>query len=297
VPEDPSVFEVWAAGGLKGWQQRQLEQNLRHVALMSGLEQLVAHLGGILDASRGAPPSDVLYQGTLLIPANGFLERTWEQPYQSIALYNAGASAITVQNSGISTAGFAPAQGSGLVTIPAGVMRVFNLRGTAITIYGTAGAAVDICVYARPREPSAGVGAAGGGQGTTSPQLLAVPSPAAGAQWSANPSPNAPFQLQTLAAKLATDAVVGSRFPAFAFTSGGVQFSLIQTTFAVPASNAEFYWLAQGGENPDISVQPEYCAPLPSIWLPAGTIVSSQSVTFDAGDQWSGIVLTYRTAQ
>ena len=158
VPDrpEPSMAEVLAAGGLKGWQARQLEQQAQHIALMSGIEQLVAHLGGILDASQAPPEADVLYQGTLLIRDVGYVHAGFKQSYNMVALANTSDDDVVVMNAGPQASGFPPNQGSGIVRVPAGAFRCFTLRGTEITVYGTVGDAFDLAIYVRPRPPASG---------------------------------------------------------------------------------------------------------------------------------------------
>jgi hypothetical protein len=175
----PTFTEIWATEGLKGWQRRELLRQQDHVALMAGLGQLVAHLGGILDSSKAPPMADVLYQGTLLVPANGYITHNFTQAYNMVALANLGAASVIVQNAGPQTAGYPPLQGSGLVTVPAGMFRCFTMRGTAITIYGPVGQQIDLAVYVRPRPPMIGVAMSSGVNQLVAGQGVAL-SPATG---------------------------------------------------------------------------------------------------------------------
>jgi hypothetical protein len=166
APERYTFADILGAEGLKGWQRRQIEQNEQHVALMAALGQLVSHLGGILNAGNATPASDVMYQGTVVIDnADGYAHAGFKQNYQAVALANLSTTeAIVVQNSGPQSAGFPPARGSGLVTVPAGSFRCFSLRGTEISFYAPQGTTFDVVIYARPRPPVAGsVSATGGG--------------------------------------------------------------------------------------------------------------------------------------
>lgn len=136
------------------WERRQREHDERQARVMNLFEQMAASMGGILAVSKAPPLNDVLLQGAYTLGAGGVWARTWPQPFAAVAIANLGAEAITV-SSAIAATG-APKAGAGVLVVPSGIFRVVPMRGTSLTLYGTATGAFDIAVFIRPRTPQAG---------------------------------------------------------------------------------------------------------------------------------------------
>lgn len=139
------------------WELRQLERQQAYTDHMAVLEQIQAHLGDILDATKAPALGDVLAQQTAIIAANGFYELTWPgKLYQSVSIGNTSATDLTVAAGAAAPSG-APSQlGPGQFIVRSHIMRTVSIRGSALTIYGTVGAIFDLTVYSRQRPPSSG---------------------------------------------------------------------------------------------------------------------------------------------
>lgn len=139
----------------RAWQERQVERERQSTALLNVFHQMLERMGGILALTQAAAAGDVLGARSLTLPTAGFLSATWKQPAQTVVVANhSPADMVVVAGTG---QGQAPTVGTGVFRVPAGVGRVLPMRGTAITVYGIAGAAFDVVALARPREPSSAV--------------------------------------------------------------------------------------------------------------------------------------------
>jgi hypothetical protein len=118
----------------------------------------------------------------------------------------------------------------------------------------------------------------------SSPQTIAVASPAAGAQFSSNPSPNAPFSLVGATFTLATNATAGTRYPTLNVGALGVF-----TDVGQAASANTTYTFFPGATGAQIAC--------PAGPFPAGTQISSAVGGMQAGDQLSAISLIIALGQ
>jgi hypothetical protein len=254
----------------KGWERRATEREQANAEAMGALRQMVTHLGGIFENTKAAPRNDVLAQMTQQIPANGVLHKGWEQLAQAFTISNFGSSQLTVTTQGIQSQ--APSVGSGVAVVPAGVERTVMLRGNAVTIYGTPGALVEFVAYARPRPPHSSLCISG-----PAAQLVAVNNPAAGAEFSVNPSPSSPFSIVALEYTLTTSATAANRDPGLLIGS-----LFVDTDTNQAASQTQTYGFWPGfGNNTGIPTGP----------FPAGTVVASSVGLLQAGDQISAVTL------
>lgn len=137
-----------------GWEKRRREHNESQARAMNLLEQMAASMGGLLALNQSAPPNDVLLQGTYLTSTQGVWAGSWEQHFAAVALANLSGHSLTLTSFAQSEA--APKTGTGVVVVPSGFFRVVPMRGSALTVYGTAASLFDIAVYIRPRTPEAG---------------------------------------------------------------------------------------------------------------------------------------------
>lgn len=142
---------------LPRWQARQIEADRQRVALLNVFDQMAERLGGILAIDQAAVAGDVLATMSQLIPPAGVIARNWKQAAAAVVVANHTGQDAILTMAGAGTSGTAPGVGTGVFRIPAGVVRVLNVRGTSATIYAEPGGFVDFVALIRPREPFAGV--------------------------------------------------------------------------------------------------------------------------------------------
>lgn len=118
---------------------------------------------------------------------------------------------------------------------------------------------------------------------------VAIPSPAAGADWSfAIPSGHV-YRLLSVYAQLVTSAAVATRVARLAFTDGDRTF-LDVPPFATQAASLtrRYAWAV----SPAATAQGTgILSSLPEVELQAGWTIASVTDLIDVADQWSGIVL------
>jgi hypothetical protein len=151
--DDPPA--VAATKPPKAWEQRQIDQQGQQTAAMNALNQMVTHLGGLLDLALAPPAGDVLASGTRVIEARGALQVRWPTPFAALHIANLSAGTLTVGVGPNQTA--APQSRTGVFMVPGGIARTIAVRDTVATIYGTPGSVFDITAFSRPRDPSSGV--------------------------------------------------------------------------------------------------------------------------------------------
>ena len=210
----------------------------------------------------------------------------------TVSNFTDGTLTVT-QDGAAGGGGTAPNQGAGVVLVPSGVERTFLLRGQTITTYGIAGASFGLQAFARPRDPTAGNAVAA--YTPSAGILLALANPAAGADFTFNPSPGAPWQPISLFAQLVTSAAVANRLVALRLTSGASVFFEAAVPVAIPASTTLQLSAAPAPPCPRSSSarRRDATLPLPSGWFPAGTTLSSSTLNIQAADQWSLLALVY----
>lgn len=121
-------------------------------------------------------------------------------------------------------------------------------------------------------------------------QSLVVANPAAGAQFSANPSPNNPFSVVAVAYTLTTSAAVANRLAMLNLGALPFMAPIVQA-----ASTGIAYTFAQGVPSQHITSTSFTTVPIPgnALLLAAGTLISSSILSMDVADQISAITIYY----
>jgi hypothetical protein len=142
---------VHAARAPKHWEERRIERDRQTAALLNVFRQMSATMGGILALDQATAAGDVLAGVSLTFPSSGVLARSWKQAAAAVAVANHTPADVLVSVANIQ--GTPSAVGSGVYRVPAGTLRVLNLRSTIVTLYGLPGGLVDLVAFARPRDP------------------------------------------------------------------------------------------------------------------------------------------------
>lgn len=116
--------------------------------------QMAHRMTQFIDEFRGLSLNAILYSGLVAFDANGVAEVRIHVPCASVAVWNHTATNVTL--AAASNAGAAPAQGIGVTKINAGRWACVPLTGALLTLYGAAGTAVTVAVYAKPQPPGGG---------------------------------------------------------------------------------------------------------------------------------------------
>lgn len=98
-------------------------------------------------------PSEVLAVISGVIPAGGVITFDhFHAPFAAVAVnvVSTGATGITIVAGTVAGPG-APGPGPGVAFLPANKGGVWNLRGNALTIWGTAGDTVTVQAFTRPQ--------------------------------------------------------------------------------------------------------------------------------------------------
>lgn len=116
---------------------------------------------------------------------------------------------------------------------------------------------------------------------------MPVTQPAAGADWSLVVPAGHVYTVRSIMALFATSAVVASRVPRLVFSDGVTDFLFVPPIGSQAASlTGRFSWFEHaGGQN----VGNGQSVSIPTLTLPAGWAVKSNTTAIDAGDQWSAI--------
>jgi hypothetical protein len=136
------------------WEQRSREREEASVAAQSLVNQMIRHLGGIEDALKAPPRSDVLFSGMVVITdvSGVWLGHGWPIPFQSLRIANSSAQLLTVSNHGANAT--VPTRGAGVWQVPPLCDMTFDLRGAQLTIYGVQNVSFGMTVYSRRRDPA-----------------------------------------------------------------------------------------------------------------------------------------------
>lgn len=123
---------------------------------------------------------------------------------------------------------------------------------------------------------------------------VACPQPAAGADFSFDPSSTDKSLLLAVTATLTTSAVVANRRPALSFKdkSAGVWWSADAVYPQTAGLTVTYSWArgAGAGADPTIAAAERIGLPLPWARLQPQDLVQSITSAIDVGDQWSAIV-------
>lgn len=135
----------------------------------------------------------------------------------------------------------------------------------------------------------------------TKPLTYPIPSPAAGSDWSYEPSNTDQGVVMTLTATLTTSIVVASRLPAIYYKDqNGLTYLSADCGQPQAASLAVTYtWAREFGLGlfaAPVNGQ-RVSAPLPDAWLQPADSIGTKTANMDVGDQWSNIVIRFYTGE
>lgn len=134
-----------------------MPQHTTNADILAALEHVATATTSSVDRLRAAVVNDTLTTETVVIPASGVVERTYQGGYGSVTIANPGAGSVTVSSSSGGDPAKPPTSGVGVFVVPTGRFATLPLRGHSLTIYGTAGATVVLSVSAKPLPPAFGV--------------------------------------------------------------------------------------------------------------------------------------------
>lgn len=123
---------------------------LEHQYALAGvLAALEGRLTQAVDSIRGQVINGVLFTGTVTLGADGTYSTSFEVPFGAVAIGNSTGGVLTFANDGPQIS--APASGVGVMAVAAGQDSTFSIVGRDLTLYGPAGAVVQLAVYDRPQ--------------------------------------------------------------------------------------------------------------------------------------------------
>lgn len=110
------------------------------------------------------------------------------------------------------------------------------------------------------------------------------PAPAAGADWSVNVPSGKLWQIQSIYARLVTDANVANRGPRLILSDGGAEFLRLPAAVVAAAGvTTDYQWFANAVS---VSLNNGVSFPLPPLILAPGAVVSVATASIQVGDQW-----------
>jgi hypothetical protein len=132
-------------------ERRQAELEL-FLELNQTLLSLGNEVGSMAQFFKGAVPSAVLFSGTVLLNDEGQWSQTYPVPFAAVAVVNWGASTLTVAGDGLQA--IAPTSGPGVFQVAPFASGTQPVLSSTLSIYGSAGAQVNVVVLERPQDPS-----------------------------------------------------------------------------------------------------------------------------------------------
>jgi len=118
------------------------------------LRALANEMGALSQFFRTPPPSGVLHAGSVLLDDNGQWTTSFTMAFASVAVRNRSQTTeLVVAGDGARESSH---EGTGVFTVPARGFACRPILGSQLTLYGEAGAHVDITVYERPQPASYG---------------------------------------------------------------------------------------------------------------------------------------------
>jgi hypothetical protein len=125
-------------------------------------------------------------------------------------------------------------------------------------------------------------------------QLLTLPAPAAGVDFTITPRPGEDWIVQSINATLTTSAAVPTRNPVLRMDDSNVLAWQINNVNAIgPTSTPNFSWIAdQNVASPTAGGQP-FTIPFPLRILQTGWRLRVVTANLDAGDQWSAVQVMF----
>lgn len=131
-------------------------------AMVDRLDALVGRLTELVETTRGGLLNHVLWSGSRVIPAVGWVSIESAIPLATVAI-GALAAQGTVTAAAEPPGAQPPTEGPGVLVVPPGWHLVAPFTGAVLTVWGTPGDTVHIVALSRLMAPSAGGGGANGG--------------------------------------------------------------------------------------------------------------------------------------
>lgn len=121
---------------------------------------------------------------------------------------------------------------------------------------------------------------------------IAVPAPAAGADWTFTVPSGVVWKILTVRAQLTASAVVANRQPRLVITDGTFTLATVEAAASIVASaTVAITWVA-GGLTSAAGVSGNFPGVMfPGYMFETGWTIATTTTNKDAGDQWSNIVM------
>ena len=121
--------------------------------LAEALRALAGRITELNELTRGNLVNHVLYSGTVVVGAAGYVSIDFAIPMASVMIQASGTFGyVTV--AAAPPASSAPTSGAGVVAVGPDAMLSVPLTGTVLTVYGTAGDLVYLGVWSRAQPPA-----------------------------------------------------------------------------------------------------------------------------------------------
>ena len=130
--------------------------------------------------------------------------------------------------------------------------------------------------------------------GTGAPLVVAVPNPAAGAEWQWSAPSDRLAEVQAVTATLTSSATVATRVPQLAFESAGALLMAQAVNASKQAASLAWRYVWWWGGGAAVAGVDLVYTPMPRLLLPPGAKVLATTAGLAAGDQWSAITLLAR---
>lgn len=123
-------------------------------------------------------------------------------------------------------------------------------------------------------------------------RVVNVANPAAGADWSVAVPSGVMWRLTTGVATLTTSAAVANRLPGLSFvTSDGMIYRSPDDNAIGANVVANRVYVCNGVNAQTVNNNSWSEVAVPDMWIPSGTLISSNTTAIDVADQWSNIHL------
>lgn len=124
-------------------------------------------------------------------------------------------------------------------------------------------------------------------------RVAAGPPVAAGAELSFAPITDRPFRLMVVTATLTTSAVVASRAPALKLSTRNGDVIGRWGTGTLQAAGQISHWTWSPDSITPGTILTDMTVGMPSLWLPDGAVIATETQNLNAGDQWSAMVVSF----
>lgn len=122
--------------------------------MTTALAVIQGYQGDLVDRLARLEESTALFSATIRLDANGSWTRNWQVQYRAVAVGNLSTGLVTVTVGGLADG--PPGPGPGTHQLGSGKAAVFAMAGNSLTIYGPAGASVDVQVFTSAMPPNYG---------------------------------------------------------------------------------------------------------------------------------------------